>query len=569
MIPPLLLAADLDRAEPWAAAIRRSHGIELLASLDLPASGVSGLDAALEARPEAAVAVWAAGEREATRVAERLVAHEGPCLLHPPPARPPPGRGVQVVHGWLSLSGVGALERLFSSRGVDHVQLVVRGLPEGPALGLAPVLYQAMALVLRLGTQVAVTGAVLENEDDLTLSLRVDEVDWRVEISCRGWELQLIAHTGEGPYAWSADGVSETLQRPRAEARAIPAAPWEERCLAQLARPVRGADLEDARAVRALVDTIEGRLERPLPPLRFEVGSTADSLAPLGLAGVLPDLPPLDATPPPSFALPTEAVAYALDLRPAVFLTVEPQDEARVRGALPGHIERRERKVCVGPGDVWHDDRSRGEPRVELFAARDPDKLRRLVDLQVADPSESLSQIGAILGYPACCVQAFGALGDRSQNSFNRVATAVRTSVGGAWPKVLDDTTLKLLPHYACTYRCERSVEQAQAFLDAIADEVPRRRALIDGWLGGSVLYFDHDHQIRFDGEARGSSIRYKSVSIPWVPSEPFGVLAAAIAQGERMVLEDDALVVYIGDDEVFRQRRIDPHLGVLMPFAR
>ncbi|MCA9605458.1 MAG: hypothetical protein KC619_07675, partial [Myxococcales bacterium] len=111
---PILLAADLARADDWVAAIRRSHSLSLLASLDLPASGAEGLDATLAAHPEAAAAVWASGPREATRIAERLVAHAGPTLLYPPPARPPEGGHVQIAHGWLTLAGVGALERLFA-----------------------------------------------------------------------------------------------------------------------------------------------------------------------------------------------------------------------------------------------------------------------------------------------------------------------------------------------------------------------------------------------------------------------------------------------------------------------
>lgn len=566
---PLVLAADLERAEGWLAAIRRSHRIALLASLDLPASGVEGLDAALDATPEAAAAVWAAGEREATVVAERLARHPGPSLLHPPPARPPAGERVQLAHGWLSLSGVGALERLFAGRRVESVTLNVHGIPEGPAPGLGPALYHATTLLARLGRAVEIERAVLVTEELLHLTVALDGVPWQVEVAPRGWQLDLVARTAEGDYAWNVDGVSETLRRPRAEARAIPAVPWAERCLRQLEVPVRGASLDDARRVRAILDRVEEALERRLPPERFVIGRMDDGLGPIGLAGDLPATAPLARTSPPAFELPLEALMYSLDLKPAVFLTVAPQDEARIRARLPGHVERRERRVEVAPADRWTDDRERGTPAVELYAARDPETLRRLVQLQTTDPSHGIGAIGALLGYPACCVQAFAALGDRSDNSYNRVAAAVRTSVGEPWPALLDDTVIKLLPHFPCTYRCERSLDQARRLFDALSDEHPAIRDALAGYLGGPVLYFDHDHQIRFRGFPSGSGVRYRGVSMPWSHSEPFAALAGAIARGDYLVLGDEALYVYRNEGLLFSLRRTDPHLGVLMPFTR
>jgi hypothetical protein len=569
-IPPLLFLAHGDRAESWAEVIRRSRQIELLAMIDLSAGGVEGVEDALVARPEAAVAVWASGPREATRLAERLVEHPGPAILHPAPARPPVGHGVQLSHGWLTLSGIGALERLFMSRSVESVRLEARGLPEGPGLGVTAALYHAATLIQRFGHEVRVDRAVLPHEDEITLTLAVDGVPWRVDVHSRGSELRFVVRTAEGDYTWSADSVSETLQRPRAEPRAMPAVPWAERCLRQLVSPAKGADLSDARAVRAMVDAVEVALERRLPPDRAVRDTVAPGLAGLGLAGEPPDAAPLAPTRPPSSPLPLEAMAYAFELKPAVFLTVAPQDEARVRASLPGIVERRDRLVSVSAGDRWDDRRERGEPRVELYAARALGIARQLAELQQSDPSERLSQIGALLGYPACCVQAFAAMGDRSDNSHARVAIAARTSIGpGPWPSLLDDTSLKLLPHFPCTYRCERSLEQARALLSALADEDKPLCAEILHHLGGPVLYFDHDHQLRFDGEVKdGMSVRYRAVSMPWSPSEPFARFAGAVALGDRLVLADTALHVYLEGERLFTLVRTDPGLGVLMPFG-
>src|SRR5690606_24327520 len=66
---PLLFAAHGGRARSWADVVRRSRGLELLAAIDLCAGGVEGLDAALAARPDAAVLVWARGPLEASALA--------------------------------------------------------------------------------------------------------------------------------------------------------------------------------------------------------------------------------------------------------------------------------------------------------------------------------------------------------------------------------------------------------------------------------------------------------------------------------------------------------------------
>lgn len=592
---PLLFAAHGDRARRWADVVRRTRGLDLLAAIDLSAGGIEGFDLALRARPDAAVAVWSAGAIEATLIAERLVEHDGPSLLHPAPARPPLGTGVQVTHGWLSLSGTSAIERLLggSTSRAEAVRLRVRGLPESPGTGLGPALYHAATLAHRFGRRVQVERAVLEDEQHLTLVLDVDGAPWRVEVSAKkGPELQMIVRTSAGDFTWSVDEVSERFERTGAEPRVVPAAPWAARCIRQIATPVRGADLADARAARSIVDAVEVALERRLPPTpftaladrvptsrtssapqrtgRFRIslpdlsGGTpvvrdaphASDLLQLGLVGDVPDVPPLAPSAPPHLPA-LDALAYALDLRPAVLLTVDPQDEERMRELLPGAIERRDTRDTAG------------EPKVTLYAARDARSARKLADLDARDPTASAPSLGAMLGYPACCVQAYVAQIDH-EASFTRYAIAARTSFGpGPWPCELDDTSLELLPHRPCTYRCERSREQVRALLAVLAVEEPALHAAIQAHLGGPVLYFDHEHQLRFRGVVSEGGIVYERVSAPWIGSPTFAQFAGAIARGDRLVLSEGALTVFAGETRVLSLERTDPGLGLILPFGR
>ncbi len=593
-VPPLLFAAHGDRARSWADVVRRSRELTLFAAIDLAAGGIEGLQEALDARPDAAVAVWTKGPLEATRFAERLTEHAGPSVLHPAPQHPPLGGGVQITHGWLTLSGIAAIERLFaSSSRPESVRLRVRGVPEGPGTGLVPALYQALTIAHRLGRRIEVTRALLDDEQHLAIGLDVDGVPWRVEVAARkGPEMHLAVRTATGDYVWSADAVSESLERSSAEPRAMPAVPWAERCLRQLASPVEGADLADARATRALVDAVELALERRLPPTPFaheltvaalpvpEVSGSfrvpsmheldaleADALARIGLSGEGPDAPALVPTLPPSTPLPLEALAYRLELRPAVMLEVQPHEADRVAALLPGTVVRRERRVPAPPSVSF------GEPTehvvVDLFAARDEEIAERLAALSIEDPVEAASSIGGLLGYPACCVQAFVAQGEAWDESESRYAIAARTSFGpGAWPALLDDTSLELLPHFPCTYRCERSREQAEALVAALATEDPALREAIVRYLGGPVLYFDRDHQIRFRGAVSEGGIAYRGVSMPWRGSLPFGRLAATMARGDRLVLGEGALTIFAGEQPILSIERTDPGLGVILPFG-
>src|SRR5690606_36878015 len=122
--------------------------------------------------------------------------------------------------------------------------------------------------------------------------------------------------------------------------------------------------------------------------------------------------------------------------------------------------------------------------------------------------------------------------------------------------------------HRPCTYRCEGSREQARALFAVLAVEEPALHAALTGYLGGPVLYFDHDHQLRFRGAVSDGGIAYEQVAMPFAGSPPFAQLAGAIAAGDRLVLTEGALTVFARDATLFRLERTDPGLGLILPFA-
>lgn len=552
-VTPLLLAAHGETARVWNDAIHRSRAFELRAAIDLSA-GEAELDAALAHHPGAAVFALARGPLDASRLCTRLLAHDGPSLVHPPPFRPPSGRGLQLSYGWLSLAGADALVRHFEAAPPELVRFRVRGVPDGIDAGLSSALHHALALAKRFGP-IRLVDALLENERELRLSLTVGAVLWRMEIAAdRAPELHLVARTPTGDFTWRADAHTESLERTGAEPRALTIPTLAERCVRQLERPVAGADLADANDLRALVDAVELHLERRLPPSPSGTArSQSQGLLALGLKGTLPDAPSLPATPPPrSPELPLAVLAYRLGLRPAAELIVDADDEAHTSELLPGTVERR----ALGG-------------RVALFAAMAPEHARELAAIHPngAEP-RAASRAGALLGYPACCVQAFIAQVEPPSESYARYAIAARTAVGpGPWPALLDDTSLALLPHRPCTYRCERSREQARAFLAALARQDRALHDALTDYLGGPVLYFDQDHQLRFRGAYRDGGINYDEVALPWCGSEDFARLAGVIAAGNRLVLDEATLVVEADGEPLVMLERTDPGLGIILPF--
>jgi hypothetical protein len=85
--------------------------------------------------------------------------------------------------------------------------------------------------------------------------------------------------------------------------------------------------------------------------------------------------------------------------------------------------------------------------------------------------------------------------------------------------------------------------------------------------LAQPVLYFDHDHQLVFDGDAVGGGITYRGVQ-QWEAASPqLAVLGAAIARGDQLTLTDRELVVERDAQTFLRLTRTDPALGFLAPF--
>jgi hypothetical protein len=444
-----------------------------------------------------------------------------------------------------------------------------------------------VALVRALLPQAAASAARQVDGGDLETELSAHgwTVVLRVQQSGRRLEVRIDGLPEAAIWSWGDDRESVVLgERSLVPAHATPAAPV--RALAQLLPDApRGDGLAEAAGVLRLTRDCLALLPARLPlggrPLRQSASIArrrpADLLGRLGLRGELP----ANAGTPPSvitLALPPEPFelwAFRAGVKPVAFLTVRPEEVERTL-AFFGDVphERRERRVHVGAQDCWTDRRNEGAPHVELYIAHDAELARRAAHLQAdADPTAALREIGALVGYPACCVEAFAQQDDRANNSRNRYHSQARTlrpdgSSQTPWPWELNNLHTMIVPFYPCSYRCAAALAWARACLDEMARSCPAFVDELRTILAQPVLYFDHDHQLVLDGEYADGPVAYRAVKQPEFASPQLAALGSAIGSGNRLSLDDRELVVERNGQMMLRLVRTDPALGLLAPFG-
>ncbi len=96
-------------------------------------------------------------------------------------------------------------------------------------------------------------------------------------------------------------------------------------------------------------------------------------------------------------------------------------------------------------------------------------------------------ELGAALGYPACCTEFFARHGLRESNAQLR-ARALRATDGPIdWRLHNTDFAQSLISHFVCSYRCSASISLADALLDALRREHPEEATRLVGVLQATL----------------------------------------------------------------------------------
>ncbi|HEY3498817.1 MAG TPA: DUF483 domain-containing protein [Polyangiaceae bacterium] len=581
----LVLVATSDAGSRWRQAIERTPGARLVAELTAPVASPrwsAGIRAVLEAHAGAS-AVVALPSPVLGEVAALLAELGVRALFDPLEARPPAAVTPEgtLAAAWCNTLGAAEIALAHRRHGATSLLLRCSGAPGHATDDLELVLLHAFWLLDSTIGDLEVTAAGF-GASDAELLLDAWAGACRVKLSAQAGEPSLAARLAGKDWglSWRCERGFEERVHSRAGAHARrhdACAPGCERALEDfvaLARPEDGAERRTERIAGALA-AVRAALGRPLAPsevcfARSRAAREGDSIAAFGLAGELPAGQPLVGQRGVSLPWPAEVLAFRAGLKPVAFLTLRPEEVEPVLRQFEGvHVERRERSVSVGAQDRWCDRRDTGEPRVELYISRDAALAREASALQAErDPTRSLVRLGELLGYPACCIDAFRRQGDRSNNSRNRYESAARTR-GQPWCAELDNLELVLLPFYPCGYRCESALEQARRWLAALRSEAPGVHFALETALGSPVLYFEHGELVRFPGAlSDGGSVEYSRVVVPEGASSALCRLAGALARGNRLDLSDERLLVTRGGHALFELDRIDPALGFLAPFT-
>jgi hypothetical protein len=122
------------------------------------------------------------------------------------------------------------------------------------------------------------------------------------------------------------------------------------------------------------------------------------------------------------------------------------------------------------------------------------------------DGGDPAAIMGALMGYPACCVRAFAAQADRGDNLQNERLTLRRAPAATLHPLLNRLAHLRLVSHHPCSGDCAASVAVAEAVLARLAAMSPEAAAGVGAVLSEPVLFLDYERRVRLRGAFEGDA---------------------------------------------------------------
>lgn len=210
-----------------------------------------------------------------------------------------------------------------------------------------------------------------------------------------------------------------------------------------------------------------------------------------------------------------EEVALAAGLRPLIrqLLDARSLESARARFERAGFCTGVAPRVYGPTRNGWDhtpEALSPGDPgaRQALFVGRDRARVEQAIACDLAKTDEADVELGRLLGYPRCCVEAFVATSRHRLNTDLFAATAERTR-GRSHPRLnaLDLGVFHYISWSPCTFDCAWSLRYA----DAVAERLLRRHAAfvarIDEALSAHRLVLLDEVQLSVRGAFDGMAV--------------------------------------------------------------
>ncbi len=197
-----------------------------------------------------------------------------------------------------------------------------------------------------------------------------------------------------------------------------------------------------------------------------------------------------------------EWIAFSAGLKPAIRRTVDPADvervEVQLRAGGDAVVLRARETALFGARE-----------QAVLYAARSRDHAEALREAedgvlsgreQAADGRARHATIGRLLGFPACCVEAFLVRLDRGVDRLEAGGISGLAedyvALRGAWVTDADarvnpllmTARAQLVSFYPCRYDCEVAVGLAEGVRSVIATRQPKTAASLMGLLSRPVV---------------------------------------------------------------------------------
>lgn len=214
-----------------------------------------------------------------------------------------------------------------------------------------------------------------------------------------------------------------------------------------------------------------------------------------------------------------EEIALAAGLRPMIrqLLDRRSLEMARARFEKMGLVTGVAPRVYGPTRDGWDDtpdelsEDSKGARRA-LFIGRDRGRIEEAIACDLAKTDEGDRDLGRLLGYPRCCVEAFVATSRHRLNTDLYAAAAARTK-GTPRPRL--NTTDLAVFHYISWSPCAFDCGLTIAYADAVAARMARWTAFvarIDDALDAHRLVVLDEVQLSVRGAFDGAALMVREV---------------------------------------------------------
>jgi len=215
-----------------------------------------------------------------------------------------------------------------------------------------------------------------------------------------------------------------------------------------------------------------------------------------------------------------------------------------------------------------------GTARRPVFIGRDRGRVLAAIACELDQSNEADLELGRLLGYPRCCVEAFVESAKVRKNP-DTIRAALSRTGGSISPRlnVLDLAVFHWVSWYPCAFDCSLSLRYAETVAGIVAAREPTFAGAIESALGRHRLMLLEGVQVSIDGVWDGRLLAIESVyptardrhGRAMLSADELAAVAAITAllrQSRTLSVEGDAIMV---DGRTIAL----PCRPVLVPFGR